>query len=46
MSKTSTCAAVYVGTYAKYNQGSIAGAWLNLEDYSDKDTFISITDCP
>jgi antirestriction protein len=41
MSKTSTCAAVYVGTYAKYNQGSIAGAWLNLEDYSDKDTFIS-----
>lgn len=32
-------AQVYVGTYAKYNAGSIAGAWLNLEDYKDKDAF-------
>jgi antirestriction protein len=32
-------AQVYVGTYAKYNAGSIAGAWLNLEDYQDKDAF-------
>jgi antirestriction protein len=41
MIKTSTCAAVYVGTYAKYNQGSIEGAWLNLEEYSDKETFLA-----
>ncbi|TXD48678.1 antirestriction protein ArdA [Polaribacter sp. IC073] len=26
---------IYVGTYAKYNSGSIYGAWLKLEDYSD-----------
>jgi antirestriction protein len=32
-------AQIYVGTYAKYNAGSIAGAWLNLEDYKDKDAF-------
>src|SRR6266446_818036 len=31
---------VYVGTYAKYNGGSIAGAWLDLDDYADKDSFI------
>jgi antirestriction protein len=30
---------IYVGTYAKYNSGSIAGAWLDLEDYSDKEDF-------
>lgn len=30
---------VYVGTYAKYNGGSIKGAWLNLEDYSDREAF-------
>jgi antirestriction protein len=30
---------VYVGTYAKYNSGSIAGKWLDLEDYSDKAEF-------
>ena len=30
---------VYVGTYAKYNAGSIAGAWLNLADYENKDAF-------
>lgn len=33
-------ARVYVGTYAKYTGGSIAGAWLDLEDYVDKDGFI------
>lgn len=33
-------AAVYVGTYGKYNRGSIAGKWLRLEDYADKDEFI------
>ena len=31
---------VYVGTYGKYNSGSIEGAWLDLEDYSDKDEFL------
>lgn len=31
---------VYVGTYAKYNNGSIEGKWLDLEDYSDKEEFI------
>ena len=31
---------VYVGTYSKYNRGSIGGAWLDLEDYGDKDEFM------
>lgn len=30
---------IYVGTYAKYNNGSLFGEWLNLTDYSDKDEF-------
>lgn len=32
-------ARVYVGTYRKYNNGSIDGAWLTLSDYSDEDEF-------
>lgn len=32
-------AKIYVGTYAKYNNGSIYGAWLNLNDYLDIDEF-------
>ena len=32
-------ARVYVGTYAKYNNCSIEGAWLDLEDYKDKFEF-------
>lgn len=32
--------AVYVGTYHKYNCGSIAGKWLKLADYASKDEFI------
>lgn len=32
-------AKVYVGTYAKYNNGSLSGAWLDLSDYSDKKEF-------
>lgn len=35
-----TTPSIYVGTYAKYNDGSIAGKWLNLEDYADADEFI------
>lgn len=34
-----TTARVYVGTYAKYNSGSIEGDWLDLEDYSDIEEF-------
>lgn len=30
-----TEASIYVGTYAKYNNGSIAGKWLDLSNYSD-----------
>lgn len=25
---------VFVSTYAKYNSGSLKGAWLDLEDYA------------
>ena len=32
---------VYVGTYAKYNSGSIKGKWLDLSDYSDKEEFLA-----
>ena len=32
---------IYCGTYAKYANGSIDGAWLDLEDYSDKDEFLA-----
>lgn len=32
-------AKIYVGTYAKYNQGSIYGKWLSLTDYFDKGEF-------
>lgn len=40
MNTTDTLARVYVGTYAKYNAGSIAGKWLDLSDYSDRDAFL------
>lgn len=30
---------VYCGTYAKYNNGSIKGAWLDLSDYADASEF-------
>lgn len=30
---------VYVGTYRKYNNGSIKGAWLDLDDYGDAEEF-------
>lgn len=29
-------ARVYVGTYNKYNNGSLFGKWLDLSDYSDQ----------
>lgn len=31
---------IYVGTYHKYNCGNLAGQWLDVEDYSDKDDFL------
>lgn len=40
MNTNTTTARVYVGTYAKYNSGSIAGAWLTCDDYADKDAFL------
>lgn len=33
-------AAVYCGTYGKYNAGSIDGGWLELGDYPTYDEFI------
>ena len=43
MPNTSTAVAprIYVGTYAKYNGGSIFGKWIDLSDFSCKDDFIS-----
>ncbi|MFP3833146.1 antirestriction protein ArdA [Chryseobacterium sp. SIMBA_028] len=32
--------AIYCGTYAKYNNGSLYGKWFNLADYSDYDELI------
>lgn len=34
-------ARLYVGTYAKYNAGNLAGKWLDLEDYADRDDFLT-----
>lgn len=34
--------AVYVGTYRKYNNGSLFGAWLDLAKFDDYDDFIDI----
>jgi antirestriction protein len=31
---------IYVGTYSKYNNGSIKGAWVDLTQFSDADEFI------
>jgi antirestriction protein len=33
-------ARIYVGTYAKYNSGSIGGKWLDLEDYANAEYFL------
>ena len=32
-------ARIFVGTYAKYNEGSIFGKWMDLSDYSDREKF-------
>jgi antirestriction protein len=31
---------IYVSTYAKYNAGSIGGAWMELDDYNDAEDFL------
>lgn len=31
---------VYVGTYAKYNNGDLTGQWVDLDQFSDYDDFI------
>lgn len=36
-----TTARIYVGTYAKYNSGSLQGAWLDLSDYADAAEFMA-----
>jgi len=33
-------ARIYVGTYEKYNNGSLFGKWLDLSDYADKEEFM------
>lgn len=30
---------VYVGTYAKYNEGNLAGDWVDLEQFNDAEEF-------
>lgn len=35
-------ASIYVGTYAKYNNGSLYGKWLNLSDYSSYDELVEV----
>lgn len=32
-------ASIYVGTYAKYNNGSLFGKWLDLSEFSDLEEF-------
>jgi antirestriction protein len=39
MSTLTNTPRIYVGTYAKYNNGSIQGAWLDLDDYTDAEDF-------
>ncbi|AKK72084.1 antirestriction protein [Chryseobacterium gallinarum] len=44
MAKLTNCldtVSIYVGTYAKYNNGSLFGKWLNLSDYSDYDELLT-----
>lgn len=38
---STTTPAVYVGTYHKYNCGSIAGKWLDLTEFDDEQDFFA-----
>lgn len=31
---------LYCGTYRKYNEGSLKGAWMDLDDYENKEEFL------
>tara|TARA_A100000171_G_scaffold37434_1_gene36437 strand:+ start:525 stop:1013 length:489 start_codon:yes stop_codon:yes gene_type:complete len=31
---------IYVGTYGKYNDGNLAGKWLQISDYQNKHEFV------
>ncbi|VXB17759.1 Antirestriction protein (ArdA) [Chryseobacterium sp. 8AT] len=45
MTKLQNCldtASIYCGTYAKYNNGSLYGKWLNLSDYSNYEKLLEI----
>ena len=37
--------ALYVGTYAKYNNGDLTGAWISLAKCSDYDEFMRVCHC-
>lgn len=39
---TSNAPAVYVGTYRKYNNGSLDGMWLDLTSFCDYDEFMDV----
>ena len=39
MTDTTTKPRLYVGTYAKYNNGSIAGEWVDLEQFDNAEDF-------
>ena len=34
--------AVYVGTYGKYNEGSVFGEWIDITKFDDYDAFIEV----
>lgn len=40
-SKETAAPRAYIGTYAKYNNGSLAGAWMTLTDYESYDAFLA-----
>lgn len=33
---------LFVGTYKKYNEGNLAGAWIDIESVSDADEFFEV----
>lgn len=40
MATFSNSISVYVGTYSKYNNGNLAGEWIDITDFSDWEKFI------
>lgn len=41
MKENSNTPKAYIGTYAKYNNGSLYGAWMDLTKYANYDDFLS-----